>query len=212
MIHAVTADNYSEYKHYLTELWKQRYNVFVEKMGWELDCQPGIEKDQYDTDDTVYLLAIDDNGKLRGSMRLLPTSNDHLMSDIFPGLCAEEIPRGEAIWEISRVYSLTGRHMMLERDKTLSELICGMYEFALQHGIKQISTVSIMSMFPTVLKAGWDVKPLGLPQVIDGEVVIAFLIDLSEEHYETVRNNRGIEGSVLYDSTAEDLPKYKVAV
>lgn len=209
MIHVVTAENFQDYRSYLVELWKQRYQVFVEKLGWELDCQEGVERDQYDTDNTVYLLSIDDNGKLKGSMRLLPTAQNHLMTDIFPDLCATEVPRGSHIWEISRVYSLTGRHMLLERDRTLSELICGMYEFALENGIKQISTVSIMSMFPTVLKAGWNVEPLGLPQVIDGEVVIAFLIDLTEEHYEVVRTNRGVQGSVLFHDEAAPL---KVAV
>lgn len=203
MIHVVCKQNAHEYKHYLKELWRQRYHVFVEKLGWELDCAEGVERDQYDTDDTVYLLAIDDKDRLRGAMRLLPTQSKHLMTDFFAHMCADGVPRGPEIWEISRVYSLTGRHMMLERDRTLSELICGMYEFALDSGIKQFSTISIMSMFPTILKAGWNVTPLGLPEVVDGEVVIAFLIDTTEEHYPVVCKARGVDRSVLVNSAKQ---------
>lgn len=197
MIHAVSAHNQSEYRPYLRQLWQQRYDVFVEKMGWSLDCAEGTERDQFDRPDTVYLLSIDDDGQLRGAMRLLPTTKPHLMSDLFPHLCAKGVPSGETVWEISRFYSLTGRHMMLERDRTVSELICGLYEYALETGIKQVTCVASMVLFPTILKAGWDVTPLGLPAVTDDEVVLAFLIDLNRRDYPLVARNRNVEGSVL---------------
>ena len=197
MIHVVSAHNQTEYRPYLRQLWQQRYDVFVEKMGWSLDCAEGLERDQFDGDETVYLLSIDDGGTLRGAMRLLPTSKPHLMSEVFPHLCAKGVPQDETTWEISRFYSLTGRHMLLERDRTVSELICGLYEYALEMGIKQVTCVASMVLFPTILKAGWDVTPLGLPAVTDDEVVLAFLIDLNRRDYETVARNRKIEGSVL---------------
>ncbi|WP_262691149.1 acyl-homoserine-lactone synthase [Kordiimonas aestuarii] len=198
MIHVVSAHNKAEYKSYLRQLWQQRYDVFVEKMGWSLDCADGIERDQFDRPDTVYLLCIDEKDRLKGGMRLLPTTKPHLMSDLFPHLCAEGVPSGDTTWEISRFYSLTGRHMMLERDKTASELICGLYEYALMNRIEKVSCVASMVLFPTILKAGWDVTPLGLPTVTDDEVILAFLIDLNERDYKTVAQNRKITESVLY--------------
>ncbi|WP_417460130.1 acyl-homoserine-lactone synthase [Kordiimonas sp.] len=204
MIHVVGAHNKARYKGYLRELWQQRYDVFVEKMGWTLDCADGIERDQFDRPDTVYLLCIDSKGKLKGAMRLLPTAKPHLMSEVFPGLCAEGVPTGKTTWEISRFYSLTGRHLMLERDRTVSELVCGLYEFALMSEITHVSCVASMVLFPTILKAGWDVTPLGLPSVSDGEVVLAFLIDLNERDYRTVAKNRNIEGSVLQAGSLQE--------
>ncbi|WP_417450777.1 acyl-homoserine-lactone synthase [Kordiimonas sp.] len=198
MIHVVSAHNRGEYKSYLRQMWQQRYDVFVEKMGWSLDCADGVERDQFDRLDTVYLLCIDDAGRLKGGMRLLPTTKPHLMSELFSGLCADGVPAGETTWEISRFYSLTGRHMMLERDKTASELICGLYEYALANAIEKVSCVASMVLFPTILKAGWDVTPLGLPTVTDEEVILAFLIDLNRRDYKTVARNRKIAGSVLY--------------
>lgn len=203
MIHVVTDENRAVYEDYLEELWQQRYQVFVEKMGWDLECPNGHERDQFDTDLTTYLLSIDNYGRLKGAMRLLPTTQDHLLNCGYEHLCADGVPTGPEIWEVSRIYSLTGRHMLLERDKTVSELMCGMYEHALLSGIKKVSCVASMVLFPTILKAGWDVTPLGLPDVANGgEVVLAFLIDLSAESYPKVRAERGIEGSVLSTSTS----------
>ena len=198
MIHVVNSSNADEYQGYLSELWNQRYSVFVEKMGWDLDCAAGEERDQFDAKDTIYLLSINEKGQLKGAMRLLPTTENHLMTETFSHLCAEGVPKGHGVWEVSRIYSLTARHMMLERDNTISELICGLYEYALLSGIKQISCVASMVLFPTILKAGWNVTPLGLPDVVDGEVILAFLIDLTEQHFPAVKYARGIEESVLY--------------
>ncbi len=204
MIHVVSSLNRTEYSGYLRQLWQQRYDVFVEKMGWSLDCARGIERDQFDRPDTVYLLCIDDRGNLKGAMRLLPTVKPHLMSEAFPGLCAEGVPRSDTTWEVSRFYSLTGRHMMLERDRTVSELVCGLFEYGLLAGIDSVTCVASMVLFPTILKAGWNVTPLGLPSVSDGEVILAFRIDLNAADYVTVCKTRHVEGSVLYTEPAQE--------
>ncbi len=207
MIHVVNQTNRSEYSAHMRELWQQRYKVFVEKMGWSLDCPQGIERDRYDRSDTIYLMSIDDQGKLKGAMRLLPTTKAHLMNELFPTLCASGVPSGEKIWEISRFYSLTGRHMMLERDRTVSELVCGLLEYCLGEGIDELTCVASMVLFPTILKAGWDVVPLGLPEVVDGEVILAFKIVVDEATYDKVCENRSITGSVMYrPHQAEVLP------
>lgn len=198
MIHVVGSHNAKDYKNHLSTLWQQRYSIFVEKMGWNLNCQEGIERDQFDHEETVYLLNIDNQNRLKGAMRLLPTDQKHLMTETFSHLCNDGVPRGEGIWEVSRLYSLTARHMLLERDRTVSELVCGLYEYALISGIKQFTCVASMVLFPTILKAGWNVTPLGLPDVVDGEVVLAFLVDLTEQHYPAVKFARGVTQSVLY--------------
>lgn len=213
MIHVVNAHNKAEYSDYLNQLWQQRYDVFVEKMGWSLDCAKGMERDQFDRPDTVYLLCIDDSGRLKGAMRLLPTTKPHLMSETFPGLCADGVPRGDTIWEVSRFYSLTGRHMLLERDRTVSELVCGLFEFGLMSSILSVTCVASMVLFPTILKAGWNVTPLGLPAVSDGEVILGFQIDLNEEDYLKVCAVRNVEGSVLYTGPVDmALPELEIAV
>ncbi|MHB1579667.1 MAG: acyl-homoserine-lactone synthase, partial [Acidithiobacillus ferrooxidans] len=50
-----------------------RHQVFVEQLGWALHTENGMESDQFDRADTVYVVAQDDNGHISGCARLLPT-------------------------------------------------------------------------------------------------------------------------------------------
>ena len=55
------------------ELAEYRYHVFVETLGWSLPCEEGIEHDQFDGPETVYVVGRDGTGSICGCARLLPT-------------------------------------------------------------------------------------------------------------------------------------------
>jgi len=48
---------------YFRGLSQYRYRVFVEMLGWELQCQADFEVDQFDRDDTVYVVAHNEHQK-----------------------------------------------------------------------------------------------------------------------------------------------------
>ena len=50
-----------------------RYRVFVEKLGWKLANDGVTELDQFDRDDTLYVMARERDARLSGVARLLPT-------------------------------------------------------------------------------------------------------------------------------------------
>ena len=67
-----------------------RYKVFVEKLGWPLDCPDQLELDEFDRDDTLYLAAKDETGAIVGTARLLPTTRPYLLSEVFPDLLGSD--------------------------------------------------------------------------------------------------------------------------
>src|SRR5476651_265297 len=86
-------------------LAQYRHQIFVEQLGWRLPLAiDGFERDQYDRDDTVYVVAHDESGSICGCARLLPTTLPYLLKDIFPFLIAERAsaPQSADIWELSR--------------------------------------------------------------------------------------------------------------
>src|ERR1700754_3462299 len=84
-------------------LGEYRYKIFIEQLGWQLPTRDGIEQDQFDLDDTLYVVGIDEAGEIHGCARLLPTSNPYLLSEIFPHLVAPAMPPcSDSIWELSR--------------------------------------------------------------------------------------------------------------
>src|SRR5271154_5690649 len=89
MIEVVTSRNALLYKDALSDMFHLRHRIFVEKMGWEALRKPDrMEKDQFDTDDAIYLLLTEDDGTVVGTHRMLPPPKPHLFSDLFPQLCA----------------------------------------------------------------------------------------------------------------------------
>lgn len=50
-----------------------RHQVFVEQMGWPLHTENGMESDQFDRSDTMYMIAQDDQGRVPDCTYLLPT-------------------------------------------------------------------------------------------------------------------------------------------
>ena len=55
----------------MADMGLYRYRVFVEKLGWELQCEAGLEYDQFDRDDTVYVVAQDDDGDIIAATKIL---------------------------------------------------------------------------------------------------------------------------------------------
>ncbi|WP_347333173.1 acyl-homoserine-lactone synthase, partial [Ralstonia pseudosolanacearum] len=57
-----------------------RHQIFVGQLGWQLPMADGrFERDQYDRDDTVYVVARDADGAICGCARLLPTTRPYLL-------------------------------------------------------------------------------------------------------------------------------------
>jgi len=63
-----------------------RHEVFIEALGWQLPVENGLERDQFDRPDTLYVVAQDTCGSVCGCARLLPTTQAYLLDEVFPGL------------------------------------------------------------------------------------------------------------------------------
>lgn len=84
-------------------LMQYRYKVFIEALGWPLGCTEGQEQDEFDRDDTVYVMARDNAGRVLGGARLLPTTRPYLIAKIFGELWPNgRLPCADDVWELSR--------------------------------------------------------------------------------------------------------------
>jgi acyl-homoserine lactone synthase len=161
-----------------------------------------LEIDQFDTLDAIYLLSID-KGKLLGGSRLIPSTRPHLLSEVFPYLAPRGVPRRPDVFEWTRIFvakDCRGRETGSDSaagGRALGEVLCGIFEFALEEGISAISAVGEMWWTPRFLEMGWKVQPLGLPTRIEGEWCNAFLFTVDDEVLANTRQCFGIEGSVL---------------
>jgi len=194
MIHVVSGANRHLYAERLEELYRLRHDIFVGERGWRDLARPDArEIDAYDNEDTVYFIAIED-GRIVGGHRLYPTTKPNMISEIFPHLAAVRgVPSDATIWEWSRYFIVKDK-----RDGALNHmLMAAVQEFCLDEGISGISAVMETWWLPRFQQAGFDVHPLGLPALVNGEWTMAGLIDISEGTLSPLRTTAKLYGPVL---------------
>jgi acyl-homoserine lactone synthase len=195
MVLVVTGADRPRHACLLAEMHRHRKRVFIDRFGWELPVADGEQEvDQFDGEDAVYLLATDAGGSLTGSLRLLPSEKPHLLGDLFPHLCADGVPRGEEVWEISRFCTDP-----LLRDPALArkQLLVALVEFALLYGVCRYTCVTHMTGLSQLVAIGWDAKPLGLPCRDGSGMIGALAIDITPETLKLLRGQAGFKAPVL---------------
>jgi N-acyl-L-homoserine lactone synthetase len=158
---------------------RDRKTVFIDRLGWDLQSPDGLhEIDQYDGPDTLYLLVHQPStGRHLGSVRLLPSMGPHLLTDHFPFLCADGVPRGPDVWEITRLVTAPG----LDRSQALQvrrQLSLALFDQALALGVTRYTMLTHMPWVPALLSIGWDAEPLGLPHGDGANAVCALGINV----------------------------------
>jgi acyl-homoserine lactone synthase len=180
-VHIVTNDNRHLYEDVLDEHHRIRHRIYVDELRWR-GLKPrsdGREIDQFDTPETVYLLGLEGR-RVVGGLRLMPTIEPHLMSDVFPQFASiRGVPRRADIAEWTRIFVIQERREEHKASKVGSTVIASMIDYGLQEGLSGISVVMNTFWLPRFQRYGWRVRPLGLPDVHDEEWLIAVLIDVT---------------------------------
>lgn len=181
MIHIVAHPFGRESRPLLESMFADRKSLFVDLYGWDLPVVAGrLEIDQFDTEETIYIIAADARGAHEASIRLCPTTLPHMLGEIFPHLCPGGVPAGPRIWESTRL-CLPQRHGAEGRRRFRNILISRMVDLALDHGIDCLTGVLPDPFRKEVLAMGWAAEPLG-PAIRDKSGLIgAFAAHLAAD-------------------------------
>ncbi len=179
----------------LMEMYHHRKRVFVDRLGWQLPAAGSwLEVDEFDHDFAVYLLARDaDDGSHLGSVRLLPSTQPHMLATTFAGLCPDGPPVGEDCWEISRLVTnplKAGGAMSVRVHRMLAT---GLAEFAELNGVRRYTLVTELGRVPALLAIGWPVTPLSLPTEFHGETIQALQIEMGADTIARIARRTGAE-------------------
>lgn len=172
-----------------------RHKVFVDGLGWRLpNARNGMERDQFDRPDTIYVIANDATGAICGCARLLATTQPYLLSEVFPGLMRDcPIPVSSDVWELSRFSTKS-----IDRDVTLSRedaanrfrlLLAAVVKAALAQHATRLITVTALGVERILRKLGVHVHRAGPPEMVDEEPVLALWIELDHQ----TRSKLGID-------------------
>lgn len=171
----------------LETMFIDRKRLFVDFFGWDIPVVEGrFEIDQFDTPDTVYIIAADADGLHEASIRLMPTTRPHMLGTIFPHLCPGGVPTGPAIWESTRL-CLPQRHGAERRRQLRNALISAMVDFANARRIECLTGVLPEAFRKEVLAMGWAAEPLGPAMRCESGTIGAFAAHIAADTPERLR-------------------------
>jgi len=192
-IHVIDRTNRDSYQEVLDQYFRLRYEVFVNERGWrDLKHLDGREIDAYDNDEAIYLLALDGE-RVVGGQRLYPTVLPHMLSEVFSHMAPRGLPRAQHVMEWTRYFVVKERRM----GRADCRLLAAIQQFCLEEGITEVTAVVEMWWLPRWQQAGFKVKPLGLPMVIEGQPCIAASVGISQDSLDRVCTLAGLRGSAL---------------
>jgi len=149
----------------LEQMFHLRAKIFHDRFGWDVVVKDVKERDKYDDENPVYVIYTDEHGhKIKGSLRLLPTTGPTLSADFFsdtdPDAAHLIAPK---IWECTRL-CLDDDAWQKDHAQSLfasTVLIAALGDLALRAGIETILGHFDASMLHLWRRIGFNVEILG---------------------------------------------------
>ena len=194
MIRVIDKTNFHVFPRTMDQLFRVRHAVFVEEKGWKEFEREGIfEKDQYDTPDATYVVALDDRGDAIGCFRLYPTVLPHMISEVFPRMVDGAVLCRPDVLELTRFHLTKPKRHASE----YLELLTAIPEIGLELGLSGFTAIVRTLRIPVMQAAGLSIAPTGLPVAIDGESHVSVLFEVSETCLARINKTRGSTLSVF---------------
>ncbi|MBB4368293.1 acyl homoserine lactone synthase [Bradyrhizobium sp. cir1] len=203
MIQAITRDFYGAFANELLDMHRLRYRVFKERLQWDVQFNSGVEVDEYDALDPVYLIQRANGDRVQGCVRLLPSNGPTMIRDTFPTLLGgQPLPTNNSLWESSRFAVHVGdepRSMMRGLTSATYELFAGMIEFGLSRRLVEIVTVTDTRMERILRRAGWPLRRAGEPIRLGRSDAIAGYLEVSRDALARVCDAGKVRSPVLWE-------------
>jgi acyl homoserine lactone synthase len=209
MIVVIEPYNAHEYSNLLDEMFRLRARVFRDRLRWDVQVADEKERDKYDDEGPVYIIYADDESlKVKGSLRLLPTTGPTVLADIFSDTLPDAAHlSAPTIWECTRFCLEDGILSRTNREELLiasAVLIAALGDVAIGAGIESIVGNFDSTMLRLYRRIGCEVEVLGSTQRY-GRPVYLGLFPISEPILRKVKGRLKKAQSVMAGSVDKRL-------
>lgn len=185
------------YEDIFDDMWRMRHRVCL-RYNWSVPFeQAGLDQDSFDTEDTIYLVALDEARRVVGCSRLNDTSRPHLIDTVFPQYCdVEPIPQRSSVWEFSRLFVDRDRTTLKGVVTTCYQLMTAVAEFVIANELEGVTWYTSMPNYAAALSAWRDTRPIGKPALHqpDKVVYVPAYSPIDEEGLGAIRAKAKLDG------------------
>jgi acyl homoserine lactone synthase len=178
MITIITRQNLDQHLPLMLDMYRLRHRVFRERLDWAVISSGGMEMDEFDLLNPVYIIQHQTPDTVTGCARLLPTIGPYMLRDKFSALLnGNPAPNSAHIWESSR-FALD-----LEQPApfAVNELLAGICEFSIENSISKVVTVCDIYVERLLKRNGAELERIGNKQRFGKVDAVAGYINANEE-------------------------------
>lgn len=184
----------------LDRMHRLRAKVFRTRLSWNVRCRGGREFDEFDKLNPTYLIAQSSRGEIAGCVRLLPAIGQTMLASVFPQLLPERhLAAHPGMVESSRFCVDTdieeGRGDGHLHRATIT-MFAGIIEWCLINAYSELVTATDIRLERILRRAGWPLRRLGHPKLINETRSIAGLLPIDRSTFELLRPE-GYQSSFL---------------
>lgn len=192
----------------LIEMHRVRKLIFKDRMGWDIDItKDGLEIDDFDLPETVYILVRDDKGRVAGVWRMLPTTSPSMIRKIWPEFLKNfPMPVDDNVWELSRFGVYTYDDPLKESIKSVNQitakLIIALLKVCNMTGIHDVYTMYNKQIARSVGKVGFYAEETSEELLVEGKPSVVGRIRTDRNSLVRIQKITGIDFKISVD----DLP------
>lgn len=179
------------------QMYQLRARQFALRRGWRVEVNDGRERDRFDDLNPLYICVASEEGQLLASLRLLPTTGPHMLSDVFPEVMGEAgVIRHPLILESSRFCVDTEASRAFYGDGinlVTREILSGLFSTALSAGMQNIISVYDVYVERILQRAGCRFDRLGPVHLYDDLKTVGGLFEVSEEVIAALQDQQGAD-------------------
>jgi len=201
MIKIIPAHKSHEHADLIDQMFRLRAKVFAGRLDWQVQVINGWERDRFDDLEPLYVVSVDDDGRVLGTFRLLQTTGPTMLFHVFSACLPEGlVVRSPIIWESTRFCADTtlakerGDHGLAE---ITGELLAALLEIGVEAGLSYVVTVIDVRMERILRRASCPIERLGDPVLIGGVPTLAIFMETTPETVARMHAKNNIREAVL---------------
>jgi acyl homoserine lactone synthase len=168
MIKLIYGHERAQFPQLIDSMHRLRKSVFHERLKWDVPISGDWEIDDFDNEDPLYVLVVDAEDAVQGSLRLLPTTGPNMLRDVFSAITQDSGQvENPFVWESSRFCIRFSDNKDQRESTTISkatvELIAGMGEVGLLAGLDHVVTVYDAFLRRIIRQTGCNETLVGQP-------------------------------------------------
>lgn len=148
----------------LNEMFALRAEIFNGRNQWNLPLESGLEKDSFDTAETIYVSCVDlMSNDMIACWRILPTTSNYMLNTVFSDLLPPStMIRDPNIWELSRFAIKKGSNITspMHASSITRDMFWAIREFSNKNAVARFITVMSPSLYRLLSNSG-----LTMPQI-----------------------------------------------